>query len=95
MLVAAWIGAAVKPIAMVADALLDVTKRDDIVLDPFLGSGTTILAAERTGRRGFAIELDPLYVDTAILRWQRLTRRQARLPCGRTFDEVRKSRREA
>ena len=56
----------VKPIAMVADAILDSTKRDDIVLDPFCGSGTTILAAERTGRRGCGIEIDPLYVDTAI-----------------------------
>ena len=49
----------VKPIAMVSDAILDVTQRGDIVLDPFCGSGTTILAAERTGRRGYAIELDP------------------------------------
>ena len=55
----------VKPIAMVADAILDVTQRGDIVLDPFCGSGTTILAAERTGRRGYAIELDPGHVDTA------------------------------
>ena len=49
----------VKPIRMVADAILDVTSRGDIVLDPFCGSGTTILAAERTGRRGYGIELDP------------------------------------
>ena len=49
----------VKPIAMVSDAILDVTQRGDIVLDPFCGSGTTILAAERTGRRGYAIEFDP------------------------------------
>jgi DNA modification methylase len=56
----------VKPIAMVSDAILDVTHRGDIVLDPFCGSGTTILAAERTGRRGYAIELDPGHVDTAI-----------------------------
>ena len=85
----------VKPVAMVADAMLDVTKRGDIVLDPFIGSGTTILAAERTGRRGYGIELDPLYVDTAILRWQRLTRRPARLPCGRSFDDVRQKGRAA
>ena len=56
----------VKPLAMVSDAILDVTQRGDIVLDPFCGSGTTILAAERTGRRGYAIELDPGHVDTAI-----------------------------
>jgi DNA modification methylase len=50
---------------------LDSTKRNDIVLDPYLGSGTTILAAERTGRRCYGIEIDPLYVDTAIERWER------------------------
>ena len=54
----------VKPIALVADALLDVTKQNDIVIDPFCGSGATILAAERTGRHGCGIEIDPLYVDT-------------------------------
>ena len=68
----------VKPIAMVSDAILDVTTRGDIVLDPFCGSGTTILAAERTGRRGYAIELDPGHVDTAIARWERMTKRTAR-----------------
>ena len=67
----------VKPIAMVSDAILDVTQRGDIVLDPFCGSGTTILAAERTGRRGYAIELDPGHVDTAIDRWQRMTKQTA------------------
>jgi DNA methylase/ParB/Sulfiredoxin domain len=55
-----------KPVALVADAIRDCTKRDDIILDPFLGSGTTILAAERTGRRCFGIEIDPIYVDTAV-----------------------------
>jgi DNA modification methylase len=82
----------VKPIAMVADAVLDSTNLNDIVLDPFLGSGTTLLAAERTGRRCRAIELDPLYVDTAILRWERLTERQARHASGQTFAEVRDER---
>jgi DNA modification methylase len=56
-----------KPIALVSDAILDSTKRD-IVLDPYCGSGTTLLAAERTGRRAYGIEIDPLYVDTAIER---------------------------
>ena len=56
----------VKPVAMVADAILDVSKHGDIVLDPFCGSGTTILAAERTGRRGYGIELDPGYVDLTV-----------------------------
>jgi DNA modification methylase len=78
---------------MVSDAILDCTRRDDIVLDPFLGSGTTLLAAERTGRRCFGIELDPLYVDTAIERWQKMTGRKALTPFGETFDVVKAKRR--
>jgi hypothetical protein len=62
-----------KPIALVSDVILDSTKRDDIVLDPYCGSGTTLLAAERTGRRAYGIEIDLLYVDTAIERWERMT----------------------
>lgn len=69
----------VKPVAMVADALFDCSNRGDLVLDPFLGSGTTVIAAERTGRCGYGMELDPLYVDVAIRRWQRLTGLEARL----------------
>ncbi len=78
----------VKPIRMVADAVLDVTSRGDIVLDPFCGSGTTILAAERTGRRGYGIELDPLYVDLAVRRWQAMTKQVATLADGKTFAQV-------
>ncbi len=78
----------VKPIAMVADAILDVTRRGDIVLDPFCGSGTTVLAAERTGRRGHAIELDPLYVDLTITRWQHMTKGRALHASGKTFAEL-------
>jgi DNA modification methylase len=63
----------VKPTRMVADALLDCTNRGDTVLDGFLGSGTTLLAAERVGRVCYGLEIDPLYVDTAIRRWQELT----------------------
>jgi len=63
----------VKPVSLVADAILDASDRGAIVLDAFLGSGTTIIAAEKTGRIGYGIELDPKYVDTAIRRWQRLT----------------------
>jgi DNA modification methylase len=63
----------VKPIALVADAILDCSVRGDIVLDTFLGSGSTLLAAERTGRVCYGMELDPLYVDLAIRRWQRYT----------------------
>ena len=63
----------VKPVKLVADAILDCTSRGDIVLDGFLGSGSTLIAAERVGRRCYGLELDPLYVDTIIRRWQALT----------------------
>jgi DNA modification methylase len=82
-----------KPIALVADAILDSTKRNDIVLDPYLGSGTTILAAERTGRRGYGVEIDPLYIDTAIGRWERMTGHQARHVSGETFADIKAKRR--
>jgi DNA modification methylase len=79
----------VKPVAMIADAILDCSERGDVVLDPFVGSGTTIIAAERTGRRACAIELDPLYADCAIRRWQRLTGRSAiRDGDGQSFSSV-------
>jgi DNA methylase len=79
----------VKPVAMVADAMLDCTARGDLVLDPFLGSGTTLVAAERVGRRCRALELDPLYVDTAVRRWQALTGETARhAQSGRTLDDL-------
>src|SRR6201997_832876 len=58
----------VKPVALIADALLDCSARGDLVLDPFLGSGSTLIAAERTGRLCYGIELDPIYVDTAVKR---------------------------
>jgi DNA modification methylase len=81
-----------KPIALVADVILDSTKRDEIVLDAFMGSGTTILAAERTGRRAYGIELDPLYVDTAIDRWQRMTGQKAINQHGQTLEEAARAR---
>ena len=68
----------VKPVALVADAIMDCSTRGDIVLDAFLGSGTTLIAAERTGRRCYGLELDPLYVDTVVRRWQTFTRERAR-----------------
>ena len=68
----------VKPVALIADAILDSTCRTDIVLDPFLGSGSTLIAAEKVGRRCRGIELDPAYVDTIIRRWQRWSGAQAR-----------------
>jgi DNA modification methylase len=67
----------VKPVAMIADAILDCSTPDDIVLDSFSGVGSTILAAERTGRTCYAIEIDPAYVDTAVKRWMRETGGQA------------------
>lgn len=60
--------ATIKSTALVADLLLDCSNRGDLVLDPFAGSGTTLLAAHHTGRRGAAVEIDPLYVDTAVRR---------------------------
>lgn len=63
----------VKPTAMVEDALKDVTRRGERVLDLFTGSGTTLLAAERSGRRFVGLELDPAYVDVAISRWEAMT----------------------
>ena len=79
----------VKPVALVADAMRDCSRRGDIVLDPFMGSGTTIMAAERVGRRAYGLEIDPLYVDAAVRRWQAFTRRDAILNgTGETFDEV-------
>jgi DNA modification methylase len=83
----------VKPVALVADALRDCSRRGDIVLDPFMGSGTTIMAAERVGRRAYGLEIDPLYVDAAIRRWQAYTKRDAILTStGQTFDEVTQAR---
>jgi DNA modification methylase len=79
----------VKPVQLVADALLDCSERNAIVLDAFLGSGTTLIAAERTGRCCRGIELDPLYVDSAIRRWQAHTGDSARhADTGRSFDEI-------
>lgn len=83
----------VKPVALIADAIRDCSKRGAIILDPFAGSGTTILAAERTRRRAACMEIDPGYVDTAIRRWQAVTRETAMLSGdGRSFDEVAASR---
>jgi DNA modification methylase len=63
----------VKPIALIADAIRDCTLRNQIVLDTFCGSGATLLAAERIGRRGYGLEIDPGYVDVAVRRWQMFT----------------------
>jgi DNA modification methylase len=79
----------VKPVAMVADAIMDCSARGDIVLDNFLGSGTTVIAAERTGRRCYGLEIDPSYVDTIVRRWQAFTGNCARQgSSGRSFREL-------
>ena len=83
---------AVKPAALVADAIRDVTRRGAIVLDPFAGNGTTIIAAEKTGRHGRAIELDPLYCDVIVRRWQQYTGKAARLEGSVTFEDVEATR---
>ena len=79
----------VKPVAMVADAIRDCSRRSEIILDPFGGSGTTLIAAEKTGRFARLVEYDPLYCDTIVLRWEKLTGKRARLEAsGATFEEM-------
>ena len=79
----------VKPVALIADAIMDCSARGDVVLDTFLGSGSAVLAAERLGRLCYGMELDPLYVDLAIRRWQRYTSQQAiHIASGQTFDSL-------
>ncbi|OYU47339.1 MAG: DNA methylase N-4 [Rhizobiales bacterium PAR1] len=74
----------VKPVALVADAIKDCTKRGELVLDAFGGSGTTLIAAETCGRRTRLMEYDPAYCDTIIARWERLTGKQATLVSEQT-----------
>lgn len=81
----------VKPVAMIADAILDCSKRGSIILDPFGGSGTTLIAAEKTGRRARLMEIDPHYVDVAVRRWQELTGKEAvHVKTGKTFSQMEK-----
>jgi len=63
----------VKPTAMIEDALLDLTDRGEIVLDPFLGSGSTVMAAEKAGRTCRGVEIDPMYVDVVLRRFEAAT----------------------
>ena len=78
----------VKPVAMIADAIRDCSRRGDLVLDPFCGSGTIVLAAERSGRIARAIEIDPHYCDVAIRRWQVRTGKSAvHIESGASFEE--------
>jgi len=86
----------VKPVRMVADAILDCSRRGEVVLDGFAGSGTTLLAAERTGRVGFGLEIDPRYVDTALRRLAEHAGLQTvHAESGRTFAEVAAARASA
>lgn len=78
----------VKPVALVAEAILDCSNRGDLILDPFSGVGTVLLACQRCNRRGAAIEIDPLYVDVTLRRLRQTTGLIATLADGRTFDEV-------
>lgn len=79
----------VKPVALIADAIKDCSRRGDIILDVFGGSGSTLIAADQCGRVARLIEIDPLYCDTIIRRFERLTGEQARLAeTGRTFADV-------
>jgi DNA modification methylase len=86
----------VKPVALVADAIRDCSRRGDVVLDTFMGSGTTIMAADRLGRRAFGVEIDPVYVDVAIRRWLSVTKADAILAeTGETYAEVARRRQSA
>jgi DNA modification methylase len=82
-----------KPVALVADAIRDCSKRGQIVLDPFAGSGTTLIAAEKTGRRARLIEFDPAYCDSILRRFAQVTGKEARLVAtGEGFEAVTESR---
>jgi DNA modification methylase len=79
----------VKPVALVADAILDCSRRKGIVLDVFAGSGTTLVAAERTGRRGYGIELDPRYCDVIVQRLAKIAGLEAvHAETGQSFADV-------
>jgi DNA modification methylase len=82
-----------KPIELMRKPILNHTKPGELVYDPFLGSGTTLAAAEVTQRVCYGLELDPKYVDVVVERWQALTGRKATLEGdGRTFDAIAKDR---
>ena len=80
-----------KPVALVADAIRDCSTRNGVVLDCFAGSGTTVIAAEKTGRKAYAMELDPKYVETAIRRWCNYTGKDAAIHAetGLTLERLR------
>jgi DNA modification methylase len=78
-----------KPVQMIADAMLDTSNRGDAILDLFAGGGTVFIAAERTGRVAYGMELDPIYCDLIVRRWQKFIGKQAVLAAtGETFEQV-------
>ena len=78
-----------KPVALIERALRNSSKSRDVVLDPFAGSGSTLIAAEKTGRVARLVELDPGYCDVVVRRWQDWTGKAATLDAdGKTFDAV-------
>jgi DNA modification methylase len=77
-----------KPVPLILDAIKDCSRSRGIILDPFSGSGTTLIACERTRRVGRAMELDPAYIDLAIRRWEAMTGKKARNAEGATLDEI-------
>jgi len=81
-----------KPVEIMRRPILNHTRREEACYDPFLGSGSTLIAAESIGRVCFGIEIDPRYVDVAVLRWQQFTGKHAMLD-GRTFEEIARARR--
>jgi hypothetical protein len=83
----------VKPVALVADAIRDCSRRGDIVLDGFGGSGTTLIAADQVGRKARLLEFDPAYCDTIVRRWERVTGKHATLAAtGQHFEDVEEER---
>ena len=82
----------VKPVSMIVDACLDCSNPGDVVLDPFGGSGSTLIACEKTRRRAHVMELDPKYADVIIRRWQDFTGRTARHANGKTYNEIKTER---
>ena len=83
----------IKPTTLIADAIMDCSSRRDIILDPFLGSGSTLVACERTDRVCAGLELEPVYVDVAVRRWQAYTGKPAVLSgAGETFETIEEQR---
>src|SRR5207253_11320576 len=79
-----------KPVELMRRPILNHTEPGELVYDPFLGSGTTLIAAEETGRVCYGLEIDPAYVDAIVGRWEKLTGRQAvREADGQLFSELR------